>query len=203
MRSIVWRSCRRAFLKEKPFIILSLKGAIMKKRYIWIACGTLLMFSALACNSIPFLAPTPTPTVTPTSTPTSTPTRSPTPTRTATPTGIPGITMPVTVEDVDLQFVSLRTVSHWILGSTDYTPKSSSDTFLVVKADVLTSGTAYVSLKDWEVSLNGDNSWAFNHGNGDLSSIDSIEWVFVVSQSESSFTINLPGGVDVVLDSLY
>jgi hypothetical protein len=175
----------------------------MKKRFIWIACATTLVISALACNSIPFLAPTPTPTATPTSTPTATPTLTPTPTQTPTPTGIPGVTMPITVEGVDLQFVSVTTASHWLFGSTDYTPKSSSDTFLVVKANVLTPGTAQVTLKDWNPTLNNDISWNFMQSHGDINSIDSITWVFVVSQSESSFTINLPGGVDVPLDSLY
>jgi hypothetical protein len=175
----------------------------MKKRFIWIACATTLVLSALACNSIPFLAPTPTPTATPTSTPTATPTLTPTPTQTPTPTEVFGITSPVTVEGVDLQFVSVTTASHWLMGSTDYTPKSSSDTFLVVKANVLTPGTVYDTLKDWAVTLNSSIDWGINQPSGDISSIDSITWVFVVNQSESSFTINLPGGVDVPLDSLY
>lgn len=166
-------------------------------------CVVVLMFSALACNSIPFLAPTPTPTATPTSTPTSTPTKTPTPTNTPTPTGIPGVTMPITVEGIDLQFVSVTTAGHWLFGTSDYTPKLSSDTFLVVKANVLTSGTAYSTLKDWDVKINGSIAWVFNQSGGALSSIDTMTWVFIVAKSESSFTFNFPSGDDVVLDSLF
>ena len=175
----------------------------MKKRFIWIICAGTLVFSALACNSIPFLAPTPTPTATPTSTPTATPTLTPTPTQTPTPTGIPGVTMPVTVDGVDLQFVKVTTASHWLVGSTDYTPTSSGDTFLVVTANVLTDNTAHSVVAGWDVTVNGDVSWTFLQSHGNSSSINSVQWVFIVDQSLTSFTINLPGGVDVPLDSLY
>ncbi|HEY5118331.1 MAG TPA: hypothetical protein VII90_02665 [Anaerolineales bacterium] len=175
----------------------------MKKRFIWIACVTTLVFSALACNSIPFLAPTPTPTATPTSTPTATPTLTPIPTLTPTPTEIPGITIPVTVDGVDLQFVSVTTASHWLVGSDDYTPNSSSDTFLVVTANVLTDNTAHSTLAGWDVTVNGDVAWSFLQSKGASTSITSATWVFVVDQSLTSFIINLPGGVDVPLDSLY
>jgi hypothetical protein len=132
-----------------------------------------------------------------------TPTFTPTPTPTPTSTGVLGITMPVAVEGVELQFVSAKQVTHWQFGSTDYTPKSSGDAFLVVKANVLTPGTAHDTVKNWYVTLNNGVSWVFLQSGGDISSIDSMEWVFIVSQSESTFTINLPGGVDVPLNSLY
>ncbi len=169
----------------------------MKKQYIWMGCVVMLLFSALACNSIPFLAPTPTPTATPTSTPT------PTPTNTPTPTGIPGITMPITVEGIDFQFFSVTTAGHWMFGTSDYTPKSSLDNFLIVKANVLTSGTAYSTIKDWDVTVNGSIAWVFNQSGGALTSIDTMTWVFIVSKSASSFTLNFPSGEDVVLNSLY
>ncbi|MGD0173387.1 MAG: hypothetical protein ABSC61_02965 [Anaerolineales bacterium] len=171
----------------------------MKKRFIWIACATTLVISALACNSIPFLAPTPTPTATPTSTPTLTPT----PTQTPTPTEIPGIAVPVTVDGVDLQFVSVTTASHWLVGSQDYTPTSPSDSFLIVKANVLTDNTAHSTLAGWDVTVNGLVSWTFLQSQGASSSITSATWVFIVDKGLTSFTINLPGGVDVPLDSLY
>jgi hypothetical protein len=169
----------------------------MKKRFIWIAFATTLVSSALACNSIPFFAPTPTPTATPTSTPT------PTPTLTPTPTEVFGITAPVTVDGVDLKFVSVSTASHWLVGSQDYTPTSPSDTFLVVTANVLTAGTAHSTLAAWDVTLNGSVSWTFLQSKGDSSAITAATWVFIVDQSLTKFTINLPGGVDVVLDSLF
>jgi len=175
----------------------------MKKRFIWIACASTFVFSALACNSIPFLAPTPTPTATPTSTPTSTPTLTPTPTNTPTPTGVFGITSPVTIDGVDLQFISVTTATHWLVGSDDYTPTSSSDVFLVVTANVLSADTAHSTLAGWDVTLNGDISWSFLQSTGPSSSIDSAKWVFVVDKSLSGFTINLPGAVDVPLDTLY
>jgi len=174
----------------------------MKKRFIWSACAATLVFSALACNSIPFLAPTPTPTATPTSTPTATPTLTPTPTQTPTPTGLPGITEPVTVNGVDLQFTSVTKETHWLIGTDDYTPKSSSDIFLVVTAKILTNGTSHSEVAAWDVTLNGTISWSFLQSHGPSSSIDSAKWVFVASDSETAFTISLPGGVDVVLDTL-
>lgn len=163
----------------------------MKKRFIWIACATTLVSSALACNSIPFFAPTPTPTATPTPTPT------------ATPTEIFGITAPVTVEGVDLKFVSVTKASHWLVGSQDYTPTSPGDTFLVVTANVLTDNTAHSTLAGWEVTLNSAVSWTFLQSKGDSSSITAATWVFIVDQNLTKFTINLPGRVDVVLDKLY
>jgi hypothetical protein len=111
--------------------------------------------------------------------------------------------MPVTVDGIDLQFVSVTTASHWLFGTTNYTPTSSSDTFLLAKANVLSSGTAYATLKNWNVTLNSSIDWSFNQSHGDLSAIDSITWIFVVSKSESSFTINLPDGVDVDLSTHY
>ncbi len=111
--------------------------------------------------------------------------------------------MPVTVEGIDLQFVKVSTAGHWYFGTSDYTPTSSSDTFLVVKANVLSAGTPYSTLKNWAVTLNGSIDWGFNQSSGNIDAIDSITWVFVVPQSESAFTINLPGGVDVALDSLF
>jgi hypothetical protein len=174
----------------------------MKKRFVWIACAAALALSALACNSIPFLAPTPTPTATPTSTPTSTPTNTPTPTLTPTPTGIPGITEPITINGVDLQFISVTTAGHWYYGSDDYTPKSSMDTFLIVKANVLTPGTAHSTISAWNVTLNSSIDWTFLKSDGDSNSIDSMQWVFIVGKGETSFTMNFPDGTDVVLDSL-
>jgi hypothetical protein len=111
--------------------------------------------------------------------------------------------MPVRVEGVELKFVSATNASHWFFGSSDYTPKSSGDAFLVVKANVLTPGTAHATMKDWDVTLNDNTSWVFLQSHGDTNSIDAMTWVFIVSQSDSSFTIHLPGGVDVVLNSLH
>jgi len=174
----------------------------MKKHFIWIACAAMLVFFSLACNSIPFLAPTATPTATSTSTPTSTPTKTPTRTKTPTPTGIPGITKPVTVQGIDLQFTSVSKTGHWNYSGNDYTPKKSSDTFLVVKANVLTPGTMLATLSKWGAKINNGNEWAFLQSTGATGSIDTVTWVFVVPISETSYTINLPDGVDVVLDSL-
>jgi hypothetical protein len=172
------------------------------KRYAWIFLMVVFLFPTLACTQSPFYQ-TPTPTITPTSTSTPTPTKTLTPTRTATPTGIPGITMPVKVTGVSLQFTSVKQASHWLVGSSNYTPTSSQNTFLVVKADILSPSTAHATIASWTVTLNDETKWTFLQSHGNSSAIDSVEWVFVVSKSLSAFTINLPGGVDVALDSLY
>jgi hypothetical protein len=159
--------------------------------------GLTLVFFSLACQSVPFLAH---PTATPTATPT--PTQTPTPTKTNTPTGIPGITMPVTVNGVQIKFTALHKESEWFFDDKRWTPKNDSDTFIVVEAEVLTSGIALQEVADWEVTLNDDISWSFLQSNGNASSITSAGWVFVVSKSTSDFRIYLPGGVDVDLTSL-
>jgi hypothetical protein len=162
------------------------------KRFLWIPI-ILFLIPAINCTTVNRIIWPPTKTPTPTPTPTSTPT----------PTGVPGITMPIAVEGVQLQFVSVTKASHWLFGTSDYTPKQAGDTFLVVKANVLSSGTAYSTVKDWDVKVNGSISWVFNQSSGPLSAIDAMTWVFIVSQNQSTFTINMPGGVDVPLDRLY
>ncbi len=174
----------------------------MKRRPL-LVIGMMLVFFSLACQSVPFLAhATATPTTTPTPTITPTSTKTPTPTKTNTPTGVPGITMPVTVNGVQIKFTALHKESEIILGSSRYTPKSSSDTFIVVEASVLTSGTSHKKVSEWDVSLNQDIAWAFMQSHGNINSITSVDWTFVVSKSTSAFRIYLPGGVDVVLTSL-
>jgi hypothetical protein len=168
------------------------QGAIRMKRFMWVPL-ILFLIPAINCTTVNRVIWPPTKTPTPT----------PTPTMTPTPTGILGITMPVAVEGVQLQFFSVTTTGHWLFGTSDYTPKLAGDTFLVVKANVLTPGTAYSTVKDWDVKVNGSIAWVFNQSGGALSSIDSMTWVFIVSKSATSFTINLPGPVDVPLDRLY
>ena len=167
------------------------------KRNPLLVIGLALVFFSLACQSVPFLAhATATPTVTPT------PTNTPTPTKTNTPTGVPGITMPVTVSGVELKFTTLRKEYEILFAGESYTPKQSSDTFIVVEAEVLTSGTSHQDLADWSVSINNDVEWVFLQSHGDTNSIDSVEWTFVVGKSVKEFEIHLPGGVDIVLTSL-
>jgi hypothetical protein len=167
------------------------------KRHLWLVIGAVLVFFSLSCQSVPFLAH---PTDTPTSTPT--PTKTSTPTKTFTPTGIAGITTPVTVDGVKIQFTGLHKESEIIFGTNRYTPKSSSDTFVVAEADVLTTGTAHSKVADWVVTINTNIKWTFMQSHGSANSITSVEWVFIVSKSTSNYRIYLPGGVDVVLTSL-
>jgi hypothetical protein len=167
------------------------------KRNPLLVIGLALVFFSLACQSVPFLAhATATPTITPT------PTSTPTPTKTNTPTGVPGITMPVTVQSVQIKFISMRKESEILFAGESYTPKQASDTFIVVEAEVLTSGTSHQEVADWSVSINNDIEWVFLQSHGDTNSIDSVEWTFVVSKSANNFEIHLPDGVDVVLTSL-
>jgi hypothetical protein len=173
------------------------------KRHLWIVVGTVLVCFSLACQSVPFLAhPTATPTTTPTPTKTSTPTKTPTPTKTYTPTGILGITMPVTVNGVKIKFTALHQESEMVFGTSRYTPKLASDIFIVAEADVLTSGTPHSKVADWDVTMNQNKKWVFVQSHGDTNSITSVEWVFILSKTTTKFEINLPGGVDVVLNSL-
>jgi hypothetical protein len=162
------------------------------KRLPWVLI-ILFLLPALNCTTINRVIFPATKTPTPTATPTFTPT----------PTGVFGITTPVTVMGVSLKFTGVATQYHWLMGSDDYTPKSSSDTFLVVSASVLSSSTAHSTVAGWDVTLNGNIAWTFLQSQGPSGAITSVEWVFIVSQGLTHFTINLPGGVDVPLDSLY
>jgi hypothetical protein len=173
------------------------------KRYPWLVILISLLVFSLACQSVPFLAhPTPTPTTTPTPTFTPTPTKTSTPTKTFTPTGVEGITTPVTVNGVELKFTRLHKESEIVFGNDRYTPKNSSDIFAVAEADVLTSGISHSEVAGWTVTLNDSIGWSLMQSRGNINSINSVEWVFVVSKSLTTFRINLPGGVDVVLTSL-
>jgi hypothetical protein len=160
-------------------------------RWPLITLGLLLIFFSLACQSVPFLAhPTPTPTVTPT------------PTKTPTPTGIAGITLPVSVDGVQIKFTSVSKVSLYKMGNTEYKPKTSEDIFLVADAEVLSAGVSYKKVFGWAVTVNDAIKWSLNQTRGGSDSVDSVVWVFVVDKSESSFEIHFPGGVDILLDSL-
>jgi hypothetical protein len=162
----------------------------MQRNPLVILAVMLVIFS-LACQSVPFLAhPTPTPTTTPT------------PTQTPTPTGVPGITMPVTVNNVKLIVTQASFANHYLFGTDDYTPKSSADQFLIVFVKIQSDGTSQDDISKWGMKVNNSIDWAFLKSQGPLWSIESIEWVFIVPTSSPSFTLNFPGGIDVPLDSL-
>jgi hypothetical protein len=168
------------------------------KRKSLAALVALLAGFSLACQSVPFLAhPTPTPTVTPT------PTRTPTPSKTPTPTGIPGITLPITVDGVQVKFTDVTTALKYSIGSIDYKPTSAENTFLVAKAAVLTEGVSSDSVRGWTVTLNDGTKWTIFTAQGDPHSIDSVTWVFIVKKTQTTFEIHLPGEVNIVLDSLF
>jgi hypothetical protein len=156
-----------------------------------ILCGVMLVVFSLACQSVPFLAhPTPTPTTTPT------------PTMTPTPTGVPGIAEPVTVNGVKLQVRRAFTAGVYSFGGNEYTPKSSGDQFLIVQVDVLTSGTAHNSVSKWKMMVNSEYEWTFMKSNGNINSIDSADWVFILPISVRTYTLNFPDGTDIPLNTL-
>jgi hypothetical protein len=178
-----------------------------------------LVASALAC-SIPLAAPEPTATpVPPTTTPTSVPpTATPTPVPptatpvppTATPTPAPttpsGTGALLTVEGIQLQIVSVKEQDRY----NDYGPRNTfGDTLLVVSTKVI----GVVSRQSFEAvtwrpgtSVTDENGRISEIGNLGYSTnqseqVTAITWVFVVAKSSRSFTLTLPGGQTVKLDS--
>jgi hypothetical protein len=126
-------------------------------------------------------------------------------TPTPAPPKVLGITSPVTVQGVSLQFTSVVKELSYPFGTQVLTPILPNDYFLVVTASVLTPNTAFDKVSKWKTSVNrlsvGPTVTTTSPGN--VNSITSVIWVFEVDPRLSPFTINLPDGVDVPLDSLY
>jgi hypothetical protein len=128
--------------------------------------------------------------------PTSTKT-GPTPTRTPGAGGIPGITQPVTVNGVQLLFVAAARIPLY-----DESHTVIEKYRLAVWAKVLTEGVSSDAIEGWAVTLNGAVQWTkitFYKSSGEISR---VHWEFEAETSVTAFEINLPGGVNVPLDSL-
>ena len=81
----------------------------------------------------------------------------------------------------------------------------TNDECMIVEAEIDTNDSKKV--QGWEVSITDENG---RKGNFDFSTTtifdsgkgNKIMWIFVVTQASRSFTLHLPGGQTVELDSL-
>ena len=195
----------------------------MKKRAVFWILGMLLLGS-MACNSIPFLAPTATPTatltptVTYTPTPTATFTPSPTRTRTPSPTKIIGIEEPVKIGQATLQFRQAVRRSDFVCGDQTY-PGDHPNTkeYLILIANVI--GGPVINkdrdMSDWirnnkiqllEVVDNNDNYSDFinlcHAINSSTNTLTRVTVAFLVDIEAESFVLILPDDIEIPLDRL-
>jgi hypothetical protein len=195
----------------------------MKKRAVFWILGMLLLGS-MACNSIPFLAPTATPTatltptVTYTPTPTATFTPSPTRTRTPSPTKIIGIEEPVKIGRAMLQFRQALRRNEFRCGDqTDPVENPDIQEYLVLVADVISGPviTKDQEMRDWvkdnQIQLlavvdNNENYSDFINLcyaiNSSTNTLTRVTVAFLVDMAAKSFVLILPDDIEIPLDRL-
>jgi hypothetical protein len=188
-----------------------------------IVCVLAALFAgSLACDSIPFLEPTPTATVSSTPTTTVSPTitltqtLTPYPTRTPFNTLIPGIEEPVAVGDADLLIVNvLRRDVFRCESDSEPVENPEEEEFLlllfqVVKGPVL----HYKRIDEWmrenridRIGLTASNEefidiYGICHiQNPDNMILTEIHLVFVIARNAEGFVLLLPDGMEIPLES--
>ncbi len=125
---------------------------------------------------------------------------------TAVSTPVPGIGAPLAIEGIPLQVVSVtRQATYEVSFQQKSVPTFSSDECLIVKATVQTDDPE--KLRGWKVSITDEN------GRGSFPDMTSTEmdaqgtpkalmWLLVVAKASRSFTLHLPGGQTIQLDTL-
>jgi len=108
----------------------------------------------------------------------------------------PGIDNPITIDGNELQVVSASLHNTYMIGSQEYSPKSTGDLLLLVRASV--SGSDDVDLGDWKAQV--------QDATGRLSTSDIqskitgtvegqegtfLEWFFVVDRFAQELTLHL------------
>jgi hypothetical protein len=177
-------------------------------RRIAIFCLVFLGLALAGCGPGQLFGPTLTPTPTDTPTPTSTPTATATSTPTATPTPRPGLDTPILIKGIGFLFNSAELTDTYVDGNTTYNPTSPADTFLIVKATIPGEYVDAASSEDiggWTVRANDSITPSFIVTmTGTINSVKQgkVTWVFVVSESEKSFSLTFPGGIEFDLDPI-
>ena len=112
---------------------------------------------------------------------------------------VKGIDTPIEVGDIQLQVTSATTQDTYDMGDQRMEPSSAADTILVVEASVSESPV------DLVVSVTDDNGRTESPSvtqTKTMSDEITITWLFGVSKTAQSFTLNLPGEIAIPLDSL-
>jgi hypothetical protein len=124
----------------------------------------------------------------------------------AAPTPVPGIGASLTVEGIALQVISVvRQDTYEVSPQQKFVPNFPGDECLIVKASVQTNDPE--KLRGWKVSVTDEN------GRESLPNMTStetdasgtpkaIKWLLVVARTSRSFTLHLPAGQTIQLDTL-
>jgi hypothetical protein len=108
----------------------------------------------------------------------------------------------ITVFGVELKVASVQLTDAYGAGNETIAPSSTTDAFLVVKCDVLSSSVATVS---WDVSVAADKGGSVTPSvterNSQAGQLTELAWVFVVPKTSRTYVLNFPDGQKVQLDS--
>lgn len=112
---------------------------------------------------------------------------------------IQGIDSPLEVDGVQIQLTSAKLQDSMELGTDTYQANSAGDTILSVTASTSENNPPItVSVTDENGRVDVPSITQSETGGG----ASTLTWMFGVSKSGGSFTLNLPGEVDIPLDSL-
>lgn len=113
--------------------------------------------------------------------------------------GTPGIDSPVDIDGVQIQLLSAELADTLDLGTQGLKPSSAGDTILSVEA------SSSIDNPQIKVSVTDENGRVEPPPVVQSISADgeySVTWSFIVSKSAKNFTLNLPGEINLALDSL-
>jgi hypothetical protein len=112
---------------------------------------------------------------------------------------VEGIDTPIEVGDIQLQVTSATTQDTYYTGDQRMDPASAADTILVVEASVSAApDDLLVSVTD----ENGRTDSPSVRQTRTMSDEITMTWLFGVSKTAQSFTLNLPSEIAIPLDSL-
>ncbi|HEX9797805.1 MAG TPA: hypothetical protein VGA52_12525 [Anaerolineales bacterium] len=109
----------------------------------------------------------------------------------------PGIDSPVTIAGVQLQIDSATIQDIYRTSMNEFSPKSQSDTLLVVQAEISISNDE-LELSDWDAEVRDENG-AISEADFQMArstvvdeeETNYLEWVFAVDKNADSFTLLL------------
>jgi hypothetical protein len=109
----------------------------------------------------------------------------------------PGIDSPVTIAGVQLQIDSATIQDIYRTSMNEFSPKSQSDTLLVVQAEISISNDE-LELSDWDAEVRDENG-AISEADFQMArstvvdeeETNYLEWVFAVDKNAGSFTLLL------------
>jgi hypothetical protein len=115
-----------------------------------------------------------------------------------------GVNSPLAVGDVKLQITQVTWHDSYVIDEAEHrrtlTPQATTDTLMVVRAKIV-SGTADVNLEVSVLDANGRTDKPTVITQSTSNGEETIEWLFAVSKSAPSYTLNFPDNKSIKLDS--